>query len=363
MKNEQPILVALSLDHETPDIVSAAAELGRRLAAPVVVLHALRARTLESELSLGARVREARDRVEAYLGLLRDAGVEVREVRVEVGHPAEVVLRTGPLLAAQMILTGGGRPATVRRWVVGSVAEAIVRRATVPVWVARGRWPLGGPVLCPVDLSPESNQGLEVAVRMARAFGVGLSIITVLAADDTTLADRTGPHPELARSVEAAEKQVEALLDSHALDGVQTSVMVVNGEPAECIVDAADEVGLLVIGSRGYDPLVRDWVGPVTARALRHSPCATLMVRQIGEGHEEREQAVVRLAELYDRGRELLEDDRGEEALLLLERAVEQAPANAVVQEAFAAALDRVGRSVEATSRRDLAALIRRRLG
>jgi len=48
---------------------------------------------------------------------------------------------------------------------------------------------------------------------------------------------------------------------------------------------------------------------------------------------------------------------------LLLERAVEQAPANAVVQEAFAAALDRVGRSVEATSRRDLAALIRRRLG
>jgi len=362
MKKKQPIVVALSLDQETPDIVSAALELGRRLGAPIVALHAIRERALEGHEHLEARIAEARDRVDGHLASLRDAGVEVRDVRVEVGRPAELVLMTASLVAARLVVTGGGRPATVRRWVFGSVAESVVRHASVPVWVARGRWPVGRPIICPIDLSPESLHGLETAVRMARALEAPLEVMTVLTEDDKTLSDRREVQPRLDRSKVGAKQQIEEVLRGYDLAGLQTTVTVEKGEPAGCIVDAADSAGLLVVGSRGYDPLVREWVGPVTARALRHSLCSTLMVRQVGEGHEERERAVVRLAELYEEGRALLDDDRGEEAFPLLERAAAQAPANAAVQEAFAMALDRVGRPVEATSRRDLVTIIRRRL-
>ncbi|MCA9624050.1 MAG: hypothetical protein KC731_33735, partial [Myxococcales bacterium] len=118
-----------------------------------------------------------------------------------------------------------------------------------------------------------------------------------------------------------------------------------------------------VVASRGYDPLVRDWLGPVTERALRHSLCSALMIRHVGEGHGEREQAIARLADTYQRAKQLLDDNRGEEALPMIELVAEQAGANAAVQETFATALDRVGRTVEANGRRELAALIRDRLG
>jgi nucleotide-binding universal stress UspA family protein len=361
MLNQGPVFVALPLDHETPDIVVAATELAKRLAAPLVVMHAIRRRRLESEKSVEARVTLARSRLESHLAPLRASGLEIQDVMVEIGHPAEVVIEAAPVVGAQMIVTGGGRPATVRRWVVGSVAEAIVRRSSVPVWVARGKPPLDRPLLCPVDLSPESKVGLEAAIRMAGLFQTPLSLISVVKDESATRFDRSGP--QLQQDEAAARLQVETMLGEFDTDGLDVTVQVTTGDAAQRIVEAADQAGLLVIASRGYDPLVRDWLGPVTERALRHSLCSALMIRHVGEGHEEREVAIARLADAYHRAQELLDDDRGPEALPLIEHVAEQATANAAVQETYAIALERVGRKVEATSRRELAALIRERLG
>jgi nucleotide-binding universal stress UspA family protein len=303
---------------------------------------------------MDGRIAAAKEELEPHLASLRDAGLAIRDVMVVFGHPAEVVIDTARRLGAQMLVTGGGRPATVRRWVVGSVAEAIVRQSSVPVWVARGKPPVGRPLRCPVDLSPESTVGLDAAIRMARLFQVPLSLISVVDEDHAS---------RLENDEEAVRKQVDALLADYDVDGLDLSVNVTTGDAAERIVDAGDEAGLLVIASCGYDPLVRDWLGPVTARALRHSVCSALMIRHVGEGHDERERAITRLADLHNRAKELLADGRREEALPLLERAAEQAPANATIQETFATALEGVGRSVEATSRHELAALIRDRLG
>lgn len=354
MATTRPILLALPSDHETPDIVVAAGELAKRLGAPIVVVHAISRRRLDSERGIDDRIAQARDQLEPYLAPLRDAGLEL-QVMVSVGHPAEVVIETAPRVAAQMIVTGGGRPATVRRWVVGSVAEAIVRRASVPVWVVRGNSPIGRPLLCPVDLTAESKVGLDAAIRMARLFQMPLSLVTVVSEDSS--------NTQLGQAKATVRLQIEALVASHDVEGLSVTVDVIDGDPAERIVDAAKEAGLLVIASRGYDPLVRDWLGPVSARALSHSRCSALMIRHLEAGHEERERAISRLADLHQRAKELVADGRAEEALPLLERAAEQASTNAAVQETFAHALEQAGRKVEATSRHELAALIRSRLG
>lgn len=347
MASTRPVLVALPLDHETPDIVATVTELARRLEAPIVVVHAIPSPRLETE---------TRSKLEPHLAPLRDAGVEIEDVVVAIGHPAKEAIAAASRFAAQMIVTGGGRPATVRRWVVGSVAEAVVRGSSVPVWVARGKPPAGRPLLCPVDLSAESKIGLDAAIRMARLFQLPLSLITVVSEDSA--------QRELAKDEAAARQQVEALLADYDVAGLDVSVNVVTGDPAERIVDAADEAGLLVIASRGYDPLVREWLGPVTTRALRHSLCSALTIRHVGEGHDERVRAITRLADLYQQARELLAEDVdvGSKALPMLESLAEQAPTNAAIQEALAIALERVGRSVEATSRHELAALIRDRI-
>lgn len=355
MATARPILLALPLDQDTRGIVATAAEVARRMATPIVVVHAIPQRRLETDRAGESRVGEARVELEAFLAPLREVGLEIQDVKVGIGHPAEVVLDTAPRIGAQMIVTGGGRPATVRRWVVGSVAEAVVRRSSVPVWVVRGASAVGRPLVCPVDLTPQSKVGLATAIRIARAFDMPLSLLAVLG-DEAS-------NSLLGSDERTVREQIDALLASYDLMGLRVSVNVASGDPAQQIVDATDEAGLVVVASRGYDPLVRDWLGPVSARALSHSVCSALMIRHLEAGHEERVRAIATVADLHQRGQELVADGRGEEALPLLARAAEQAGANAAVQETFARALDQAGRSVEATSRRELATLIRERLG
>lgn len=355
MAAARPILLALPLDHETLDLVRATADLARRLVAPIVVVHALPRRRLESDSGEEGRIAEARRQLGLYLGVIRDAGLDLQDVVVEVGEPAEVVIETAPRIAAQLIVTGGGRPATVRRWVFGSVAEALVRRSSVPVWVARGNSPIGRPLVCPMDLTPESKVGLEAAVRMARLFAMPLTLITVL--------NEHASNSLLSKDELVARKQVDEMLAGYDFSGIELSVVVTSGDPAERILAVADDAGLLVIASRGYDPLVRDWLGPVSARVLSHSVCSALMIRHLEEGHEVRVRAIAHIADLHDRARELVADGRGAEALPLLERAAELASTNAALQETYARALEQAGRAVDATSRRELAAFIRERLG
>ena len=349
MSHPRPLLIALPLDHETADILAAATQLGQRLDAPLLVVHALSRRRMESARSEKERSDAAHSQLEVQLQPVRDAGVEVSEVLVEIGAAPEVVLTTAARAAAQMIVTGGGRPSTVRRWVVGSVAETIVRSSTVPVWVARGNPPDGRPLLCPVDFSPESMLGFKESVRLARLLKLPLALITVVEDEPSKR--------------EQARERVLKLIADHALDGLEVSFVVRTGDPAEAIVSAADDAGLLVIASRGYDPLVHEWLGPVTSRALRHSGCSALTIRHRGEGHDDRTRSLTRLADLHQHAWGLLANDRSQEALPILERLAEQAPANAVIQETFAIALEREGRQVEAKSRQELAELIRTRIG
>lgn len=346
---EPPLIVALPLDHETEDILTVATELGRRLERALVVVHALSERRLESERSLAEREARAREALAPHLARLRGAGLEVR-AEVVRESPAELVLETVQRLGAELIVMGGGRPATVRRWLVGSVAEAVVRRAAVPVWVARGPSPVGRPMLAPVDLSPQSELGLAAAVRMARLMESPLRVMTVLA-------------PDGERTVEHGRADVEALLARQAITAIDLEVLVETGTPAERIVDAAGDAGTVVVGSRGFDPLVPEWLGPVTTRALRHGPCHLLAIREVDVDFERRSAAVGQLADAYAAAWRLIQDDQAAEALPLIESAAERAPANATIQEAYAIALEKVGRAVEARGRHEVAEMIRTRIG
>lgn len=359
MTDPSPVIVALPLDHETDDVLSAAAQLGQRLGRRIVVVHALRRRRLEGEQAQADRIREAKEQIDLRLAPLREAGLDVRD-EVAIRRPADLVIETAQRIGAELIVTGGGRPATVRRWLVGSVAEAIVRHASAPVWVARGAPPVDHPVLCPVDLSPRSRLGLASGIRMARAFGAPLRVMTVVPTEETAEHE---PRKREAQDQASARERLEQLVGEHDVRGLDVSMTVVGGVPAEQIVDATDDAGLLVIGSRGFDPLIPEWLGPVTARALRRSRCSTLTIREVDIDLTRREHAIASLADDYRAAWQLLDDDRATEAVALMESAAERAPANPEIQEALAVALDRVGRQVEARGRREIAAMIRKRIG
>jgi len=351
MTNPKPVVVALPLDHQTDELLATALDLGQRLECPFVVVHALGKRRLESEPSTTNRIAKAKQTLGLRLQPLWKAGLDVRE-EVEVGAPAELAINTALRLSAQLIITGGGRPATIRRWLVGSAVEAIVHRAVVPVWVVRGERAVRRPVLCPLNLSSPSKLGLESAIRMARLFEVPLRVMTVLSDNSS------GEEP----SVEEARRDLEEMLAQHAVNGLDVAVDVVSGRPAERIVDAADDAGMLVIGSRGFNPLVPESLDPVTARALRHSQCSILAVREVHVDLEASEAEIARLADACLVTWQLIADDRAVEALPIIEPAAQRAPLNATIQEAYAIVLEKVGREVEARSRHELSQMIRARI-
>jgi hypothetical protein len=162
--------------------------------------------------------------------------------------------------------------------------------------------------------------------------------------------------------VEDARRDLKEMLAQHAVNGLDVAVDVVTGNPVERIVDAADDAGMLVVGRRGFAAPVAEWLDPVTTRALRHSRCSILAVREVHADLEASEGEVVRLADACRVTWQLIEDGRAAEALPFIELAAQRAPFNATIQEAYAIVLEKVGREVEARSRHELSQMIRARI-
>lgn len=134
------VLVAVDLDAASAPAVAAAGALARLFDASLTAVHAhslempayftgaemdaLEAGRIEGRAGAAAELR-------AFVSLYTDVAASTR---VEEGPPAEAILRLAP--AFDLIVVGTRRLHGARRWWLGSVAEAVVRRATVPVLVA-----------------------------------------------------------------------------------------------------------------------------------------------------------------------------------------------------------------------------------
>jgi nucleotide-binding universal stress UspA family protein len=55
--------------------------------------------------------------------------------------------------------------------------------------------------------------------------------------------------------------------------------VVVNGHPAQALIDAANGADLLVVGSRGHGTFAEALLGSVSQHCVHHAPCPVLIVR------------------------------------------------------------------------------------
>ena len=81
--------------------------------------------------------RAARTRLEELLQKLREAGGEVAEDHARVGHPDTEIVGLAGRLGAGLIVVGSRGRGPLRRTVMGSVSDSVVRYAHCPVMVVR----------------------------------------------------------------------------------------------------------------------------------------------------------------------------------------------------------------------------------
>lgn len=175
----------------------------------------------------------------------------------------------------------------LRRFLLGSVAEEVVRTSSGPVITVQGsespaRVEPVQRILVPYDFSPESEKALEVAIELAEAYGTEkIDLLHVLAppiAPGVFAADVPLPasyRTDLVSAVQDALDRKAAQVDA----SVETYLR--QGPAALEIADFAKEMDtdLIVLGSHGLTGLTRFFLGSVSERVVRSAECPVLVLR------------------------------------------------------------------------------------
>jgi nucleotide-binding universal stress UspA family protein len=225
--------------------------------------------------------------------ILRGLSIEETILQFVTDHPADLIVMG----------THGNRG--IRRFLLGNVAEKIVRLAPCSVFTVRE----GGHdeplhainrILVPVDFSDYSMHALHAAADIAAAYNARVEILHVI---------EKSHHPSLyvvGRSTlplrideikEAVTVEIRALISGigGSLDGADISVL--EGNPARETVHIADEhqIDLIVIATHGLTGIRHFLLGSVTEKVVRFAGCPVFTVKgkEIVEHLKKHEQEVL----------------------------------------------------------------------
>lgn len=221
---------------------------------------------------------EFRSRVE---GAARDCGGEA--VVLNSSSAARGLHELAEETDAAMVVLGSCHRASVGRVMAGSVAKRLLQGSPAAVAVApdgfRDRKARLEVIGVGVDGSPESECAVAEASRLAEATG---ATVRLLAAGDHSPPDaRDLVFFQLQDFAEVIRKQWMTHLEHAAelvADSVPTDTELLAGTPANALADEAENLDLLVVGSRGYGPLRRVILGSVSGQLVDSAPCPVLVV-------------------------------------------------------------------------------------
>lgn len=195
------------------------------------------------------------------------------------GVPEEIILQTADEVRAALIVMGTHGRSGLDRVKLGSVADAVLRRAHCPVFTihaAAGGHPAVHPlrlnldrILVATDFSPSSDLALRHAAELARLLPAEVLLLHVADVDST----RT----------RIEEKFRQALSASRAGDVVGEELLL-HGDPAESILAHATrtKARLIVMGTQGRRGMERLLLGSVAEAVIRGARCPVLVVRNGG---------------------------------------------------------------------------------
>jgi nucleotide-binding universal stress UspA family protein len=136
------------------------------------------------------------------------------------------------------------------------------------------------------DGSDTAGEAVRQAVDLARAVGAGLELVSAYEPVPTQRAprERRAPPEEPAWAIPPREEveltlQMAARLAEEA--GVAVNLYLRQGDPADAILDVAEERGadLIVVGNKGMTGAKRFLLGSVPNKISHHAPCSVLIIR------------------------------------------------------------------------------------
>jgi len=223
---------------------------------------------------------------------------------VATGYPAEEILRyAGEKEVDLIVMTTHGRSG-VRRWVLGSIADKVLRMAAVPVLLIRAGMPKDAAyetwsspkMLVPLDGSELAELVLPHVETLASSQGgEGAEVILVGICEPLVMPPVTTPETSvnwgtaadeyMAKSKKSTEGYLSKVQRGLTDAGLKVSLEVLEGDPATEIIDYAksNQMDLIVAGSRGLSQFKSFWMGSVSRKLVHYSNCSVLIVKGPGK--------------------------------------------------------------------------------
>lgn len=219
----------------------------------------------------------------------RDVAIETS---LQEGHIVNQILHEARAMPADLIVIGSHGRGGFERFVLGSVTEKVLRKATCRVLTVPPRVegaPHEGPVvfsriLCPVDFSPSSIKALDYALSVAEEAGAELFVLHAI---EGLHGEALTAYPDfnVARFVEQTESEALARLRQAIPDEARTwctpHELVASGKAYEEILRVARErdIHLIVIGVHGRSAVNLMLFGSTTHQVVRQATCPVITLR------------------------------------------------------------------------------------
>jgi nucleotide-binding universal stress UspA family protein len=229
-----------------------------------------------------AAARTEKQQLEPLAQQVRKAGVQC-EVVVRPGLAADQILAFTREREIDRIIMGTHSPGPIGKLLVGSVAEAVLRTAKVPVFIV-GPDVVDGScrnfathaILCAASLHDASSVVVPFAAELAAQHKARLILQHVI---------RPQERAEIMarRSLDEIEKDLMTLVPPKLQNQIEIQTIVVPGDPTEELLyqARAQQADLIVLGAQGASAFAAITRHGVVYKVLAHSPCPVITLSPV----------------------------------------------------------------------------------
>lgn len=214
------------------------------------------------------------------------------ECRIVRGHPAEAILETTSNDRDTLIAMATHGRSGAKRWLLGSVAEKVLRGTTNPLFLVRAAVAKESPqriinsIVVPLDGSSLAEQMLPTVSFWAQALDVEVTLIRAFEFPASAYYGSENYLPDYNAFREEARKEAADYLKEKANaligEGVRTvSTRTIEGPAADEIIGYAqtEPRAVIAMSTHGRSGMRRWILGSVTEKVVRHGDDPVLVVR------------------------------------------------------------------------------------
>lgn len=234
----------------------------------------------------------AEEEMAAYSEITAPQGRLKARGQVVYGGPAENILSYSQRNHVNLVIMATHAHGGLLRWWLGSVFEKVVSRSLVPILgihskqvreIDRTGKTFFRRILTPLDGSDAGEAALHDAEAVALKTGASIVLLHVIPAPHAVESRWLGPEfNDFVRAMhDAGQKYLDKTEKRLAAKGIDITVKIDAGDPAETIIDTAkkEKVDLIAMSTHGRSGIPRWVLGSVADKILHESKLPMWLVR------------------------------------------------------------------------------------